>query len=254
MSAPAQTLRQFRYTNRSFWRNSAAAVFTCAFPVIFLVLLGAVFGGGSALTASGVTVASSKFYVPTMIVFAVVSACFTNIVMSVTIQRDYGVLKRLRGTPLRPGSYLGGRILHSMFVSVLLMAICWAIGIAFFRVGFNDPLPSVLTLLIGAASFCALGLAMTAAIPDAHAASPIVNAIILPVLLISNVFVPPGHLPFWLNAISLALPVRHFSDAMQKAFFPATSRYAWLDLAIVAAWGIAGVVLALRFFSWEPRR
>jgi ABC-2 type transport system permease protein len=249
-----QMIRQIRYTNKAFWRNSAAAVFTFAFPVIFVVLLSAVFGGGEVRTASGVVVATSAFYVPAICVFAVVSACFTNIAMSVTIQRDSGVLKRVRGTPLPAGAYLAARVAHSVLISALLVAICTVLGAVFYDVGLPS-LPAVTAaLVVGAACFCSLGLAMTAAIPDAHAASPIVNAIILPVLLISDVFVPPGHLPDWLNKVSLVFPVRHFSDAMQIAFFPSGSTFSWPDLAILAAWGVAGLLLASRFFSWEARR
>lgn len=250
----AQMMRQVRYTNKAFWRNSAAAVFTFAFPVIFIVLLSAVFGGGQVRTASGVVVATSAFYVPAICAFAVVSACFTNIAMTVTIQRDSGVLKRVRGTPLPAGSYLGARVVHSVLISALLALICASLGAAFYEVGWPSLLAVAVTLIVGAASFCALGLAITSAIPDAHAASPMVNAIILPILLISDVFVPPGHLPAWLNTVSVLFPVRHFSDAMQVAFFPSGSAVSWTDLGILAAWGVAGSVLALRFFSWEPRR
>lgn len=254
MSFTRQTIRQVRYTNIAFWRNSAAAVFTFAFPVIFIVLLSAVFGGGKVRTTSGVVVATSAFYVPAIGVFAIVSACFTNMAMTVTIQRDSGVLKRVRGTPLSASAYLGARVLHSILMSALLLAICVALGAAFYHVGWPSPAAPIVTLIIGAACFCSLGLALTAAIPDAHAASPMVNAIILPILLVSDVFVPPGHLPAWLNTVSVLFPVRHFSDAMQTAFFPATSGFSWPDLGILAAWGLVGGSLAMRFFSWEPRR
>lgn len=254
MSSTRQTIRQVRYTNIAFWRNSAAAVFTFAFPVIFIVLLSAVFGGGKVRTTSGVVVATSAFYVPAIGVFAIVSACFTNIAMTVTIQRDSGVLKRVRGTPLSASSYLGARVLHSILMSALLLAICVALGGAFYHAGWPSPAALIVTLIVGAACFCSLGLALTAAIPDAHAASPMVNAIILPIFLVSDIFVPPGHLPDWLNTVSVLFPVRHFSDAMQTAFFPATSGFSWPDLGILAAWGVAGALLATRFFSWEPRR
>ena len=254
MNGAGQLSRQVRYTNKAFWRNSAAAVFTFAFPVIFIVLLSAVFGGGQVRAASGVLVTTSAFYVPAISVFAVVSACFTNIAMTVTIQRDSGVLKRVHGTPLPTSSYLGARVVHSVLISALLVAICTCLGVAFYHVGWPSLPALVATLVVGSACFSSLGLAITAAIPDAHAASPMVNAIILPILLISDVFVPPGHLPDWLNTVSLAFPVRHFSDAMQAVFFPAAAAFSWPDLGILAAWGIAGLLLASRFFSWEPHR
>src|SRR5205085_6748261 len=118
-------------------------------------------------------------------------------------------------------------------------------------------LPAFLvTILVGAASFAALGLAVTTIIPNADAAPAIVNASILPILFLSDIFIPlTPNTPQWVNVISNIFPVRHFAEAMQAAFFsPTGSGFQWTDLAVIALWGLFGVVIAVRFFSWEPRR
>ena len=124
----------------------------------------------------------------------------------------------------------------------------------------------LLTFLIGSPSFAALALAFTGVIPNADAAPPLVHASILALLFLSGIFIPLGdQAPAWMRTIANLFPVKPFADALLGSAFsdvavqtPAAAVYpfsfVWSDLAVVAAWGIAGLVLAGRFFSWEPRR
>lgn len=252
MSSLRATLRQAVWTNRSFWRNPAAAVFTVAFPLLFLVVLTLLFGQG-AVEVAGVPVTTALFFVPSIAAFGVVTACYTNVAMSVTIQRDAGLLKRVRGTPLPVSAWLGGRVVHAVLLGLLLVLICVGYGAAFeglqLTVGAWPGI--VLTVLVGSAAFAALGLAVTAAIPSADAASAIVNVTVLPLMFISDVFVPLHDPPAWIEAIAGFFPVRAFSEAMQAAVVgggPAPG-----DLAWVATWGVVGALAAARWFRWEAR-
>lgn len=250
-------LRQVGYENRSFWRNPAAAFFTFLLPLIFLVLFNSIFGD-TELTIDGRDLDGSTFYVPGIVALAVVSATYTNMGMMVTISRDLGILKRVRGTPLPPWAYIFGRLAHAMLVSLLLVVIVVGVGAAAY--GTDVPantLPGfAVTLMLGAVTFCALGLALTAVIPNADAAPAITNATILPLLFISNVFIPLQDPPAWLAFVGDVFPLKHFAAALQTAFHPDTTGagFEWDHLAVIAAWGVAGTALALRFFSWEPRR
>ncbi len=242
-------LRQLRFENRSFWRNPAAAFFTFAFPLLFMVVFNLLFGGGQD---------GGRFFTPAIIVFAVITATYTNLAMTVSVARDAGILKRIRGTPLPPLSYLLARMIHAALLSLLLVVIVAAFGALFYGVPLPwDRLPALLvTLVVGAAAFCALGLALTAFIPNADAAPAVVNASILPLLFISNVFIPMQNAPRWLDVASNIFPVRHFADAMLRIYDPNIpgSGLSATDLGVMAIWGVIGLVLALRFFSWEPRR
>jgi ABC-2 type transport system permease protein len=198
---------------------------------------------------------TSTYYVSAMACFGVISACYTNIAISVTTQRDNGVLKRTNGTPLPSSIYLGARMLHSLFVAVLLVAITAAFG----RVAYHADIPTGLTLvrflvmlLAGAAAFCALGFAVTAVIPNADAAPAIVNATILPLLFLSGIFIPLGsNAPAWIVWIARIFPVRHFAEGMQAGFLG--TAFSWTDVLVVAVWGLGGLLFAVRFFSWEPK-
>jgi ABC-2 type transport system permease protein len=120
----------------------------------------------------------------------------------------------------------------------------------------------VLTFLVGGLSLAALALALTAAIPNAEAAPPIVNAVILPLLFLSGIFIPLGdNAPAWIRFVGTVFPIKPFADALLAGFlgnvaiagnrvFP----FDWANIAVIAAWGVVGLLLASRFFSWEPRK
>lgn len=258
MSALALALRQVRYENRAFWRNPAAAFFTFVFPLIFLVIFNLMFGTEEITIAGGQTASGSVFYVPAVVAMSVVNSCFTGLAMSLSVARDGGLLKRTRGTPLPAWAYFAGRVLHVTLVMLLLVVIVTVTGALAYDVDVpGRTLPAALVaLLVGGAAFCALGFAVCTIVPNAEAAPAVVNAIVLPLLFISDVFIPPDNAPAWLTDVANLFPVRHLSVALQTAFnpFEQGNGFEWLALAVVAAWGLAGVAFALRRFSWEPRR
>jgi ABC-2 type transport system permease protein len=249
-------LRQVVYTNRAFWRNPASAFFTFFFPLFFLVIFTALFGNDPTELGSG-TVRGASFYVPAMAAFGVVSACYTNIAISVTFQRDAGVLKRIAGTPLPGSVYLVGRVVHAMAVAFVLVVVCALFGTLVYDAGLPSAmgmLHLLLALLVGGASFAALGLACTTIVPNADAAPAIVNATVLPVLFLSDVFINTSRAPEWVQWIGRIFPVKHFAEALQSSFLPQVVPWRWTNVGIVAVWGLAGLLVAIRRFRWEPSR
>jgi ABC-2 type transport system permease protein len=257
MPSLALLLRQVRYENRAFWRNPAAAFFTFVFPLMFLVIFNLVFGNDT-IRVEGGTTRASNFFIPAITAFGVISACYTNIAMSVAIVRDRGQLKRVRGTPLPPWIYLGGRVLHATFIALLLVIIVTVAGVLFYDVDppTNTAPAFIVTLVVGAAAFTALGLAMTGFIPNADAAPAVVNASVLPLLFISDVFIRMEDPPVWLSRFADLFPVKHFSLALQTSFNPFEQGpgFEWSHLAVIVLWGVLGALLAVRYFTWEPRR
>ena len=254
MNAAAMTLSQVRYVNKAFWRNPASAFFTFAFPLMFLVIFTALLGHSTVQIGTR-SVNTSTYYIASMATFAVITACYNNIAMSVSFQRDAGVLKRINGTPLPSALFLAARMVHAVIIAVLLVVITAAFG----RTLYHADIPTGITLLrflivllVGAAAFCALGFAITAVIPNADASPAIVNATILPLLFLSGIFIPFGNnTPAWILWIARIFPVKHFADGMQAGFIG--TPFHWTDVLIVAAWGLAGLLYATRYFSWEPR-
>jgi ABC-2 type transport system permease protein len=256
MSDLAQALRVVRFTNKAFWRNPANAFFTFAFPLMFLVIFTALFGTGT-VPAAGREINTSTFYVGAIAAFSIITATYTNLAINISFTRDLGVLKRIRGTPIAAWSFMVGRILHAILVTVLLVAIVVAFGALFYEAEVpTDTLPAFLvTMAVGAASFSALGLAITSVIPNADASPAIVNASILPLLFLSGIFIPIQDPNAWYVTLAKVFPVYHFAKAMESAYFSVSgSGFEGYHLLVIGAWGLGGAIAATLFFSWEPRR
>ncbi len=254
MSAPALVAHQFRYDQKAFWRNPAAVFFTVMFPVVVFLILAIVFDGSTVAVKGGIE--ATTYYVPAIMALSVISATMQTLAMTLVIAREDGRLKRGRGTPMPAWVFIAGRIGNSIVVAVMMLALLAAIGGLLYSVPFPwERLPELLlTLAIGAASFCCLGIALTAAIPSQDAAAPIVNALLLPLYFLSGIFIPEDELPDGVIDFANHFPVRPFFEAFFSAFVPgAGGAIAWHELIVVAIWGVAGLLLAIRFFRWTPR-
>jgi ABC-2 type transport system permease protein len=152
--------------------------------------------------------------------------------------------------------FFAGRFGNAIVISVLMLVIVSAIGRLAYSVSIPwDRLPAVLvTLTIGATSFCALGVALTAAIPSEDAAPAITNVAVLPLYFLSGILIPETEIPDGVLHVANLFPVRHFFEAFFAAYTqPSGSGFEWGHLAVVAAWGALGLALAVRFFRWTPR-
>lgn len=250
-------VHQYRYDLRAFFRNRQAQFFTLALPVLFLIIFASVFGGhGSTVKVAGGRIDTSVSYVPGIMALGIIAAAFTNLIISVTAQREAGVLKRRRATPVPASAIIAGRSLTAVVTALGIAAVLLAIGWAAF--GAHVPVRTApalaLTVVVGAISFCCLGFALAALIHDQDAAQPVTQAILLPLFFISGIFVATSNLPHWLGNVAQIFPVRHLAAALLTAYNPHThgAGLAGTDLLIVAAWGAAGLAVALRRFSWNP--
>jgi ABC-2 type transport system permease protein len=244
-------LHQARYDLLAFARNGQWRFFTAALPVIFLVIFVSVFGNDR---IGPEHVKASTYYVPGIAALAVLSAAFSNLVLTVTTQRELGVLKRRRATPAPAVVIVAARALATLIVSLVVTAIVIAVGIAGYGVHL-DPgavVALALAVTVGSLALVCVGYAVSSAIGSADSAQPVVLALTLPLSFISGVYIPSLQLPSALRHIAQAFPLQHIVAALGRGFLPGTHGIAWGDLAIVAAWGVAGLVIALRRFRWSP--
>ncbi len=254
MTGLALVAHQFRYDQKAFWRNPASVFFTVMFPVIVFLILAVVFDGETVNVRGGIE--ATTYYVPSIMSLAIISATMQTLAMTLVIAREDGRLKRGRGTPMPPWVFIAGRIGNSIVVALMMLALLAAIGGLLYGVDIPwERLPAILlALVVGAATFCCLGIALTALIPSQDAAAAIVNALLLPLYFLSGVFIPEDQLPDGVITFADLFPVRHFFHAFFDAYVPAGGpAVSWDDLAILALWGIAGLLLAVKFFRWTPR-
>jgi ABC-2 type transport system permease protein len=243
------------YELRMFARNKQARFFTIALPILFLVIFASIWHGDTVKVAGG-EINESVYYVPGIITLGIISAAFNNLVISITAAREAGIYKRRRATPVPAAVLIAARALSSVIVALGMTVILLIIGWA----GYGASVPGrtapalALDVIVGAAAFCCLGFALASLIHDADAAQPTTQAIVLPLLFISGVFIPTSTLPSWLTNVASVFPIKRLAGALLTVFNPHTSGagIAWVDLLIVAAWGAAGLFLALRRFSWVP--
>lgn len=257
MSGPRLVWHQFRYDQRVFFRNPAAVFFTLIFPVMFLIIFSTLFGSGT-VEVSGHKLKIATYYVPGLTTLAVVSATVVSLAMSLTRAREDGILKRLRGTPVPPWIIVAGRVCNSIVISLMMAVIVTAIGHLLY--GVNVPghtLPAlVVALLVGASAFSCLGFALAALIPTEEAGPPLTNAIVLPLYFLSGVFVPEDQIPNGVLKVASVLPIRPFFQCLLTGFNPTTTGSGFRPgyLALIAAWGVAGLLIAMRTFRWTPRQ
>jgi ABC-2 type transport system permease protein len=247
MSDLAMTWRQYRLERRMFWRNPSAAFFNFLFPLIFLALFGSISSGNQK---------DLDIIVPGIAGLAVVSATFTALAYNITALRDTGVLKRIRGTPLPTGSWLGGVMASAVTNAAIQIAIVIVAGHVFWNVdGLAAPLELVVFVVVGVGCFAALGVAFSHAIPNVDSAPAYVNVVFLPAIAISGVFYDADNGPAFLRDIAQVLPLKHLIDGMQAAMVTGAPLSDNLgNLAVLALWGAVGVFFAVRGFSWESRR
>ena len=245
---------QTRYELLTFVRNRQGPFFTAALPVIFLVIFVSVFGNNR---VGPEHVKASTYYVPGIAALAILSAAFTNLVISITAQRELGILKRRRATPVPAWVLVAARALCALVIGAAVMTVVLAIGRLVYGVRLSSSaLPAIaLTAALGSVAFACLGYALATMISSADAAQPIVLATTLPLYFISGVFIPSVRLPSFMAHVAEAFPVQHLVAALHSGFAPGgcTSSIPWGDLGAVAAWGAAGLAVALARFSWTPR-
>jgi ABC-2 type transport system permease protein len=255
-SRPGSAVRQFHFDMLCFIRNKESVVFTLALPIVMLLIFASVFSNATVKVAGG-TVKESVYYVPAITTFGLIAACFSNLMVSVVRYREAGIYKRRRATPVTARTVITGRagvaVLTGVAITSVLLGIGWA--------GFGASIPGhtapafILFVAIGAVVLCCLGFAVTSLITEADAAQPAAQAIVLPICFISGVFIPIKELPTWLQDIGKVFPVHALNDALLAAYNTHTAGLGvnWADLAMLLGWGVAGLVLASRCFSWLPR-
>jgi ABC-2 type transport system permease protein len=242
VSPAALAWEQFRFERKLFWRNPSAAFFNFLLPLLLLVLTA---------TAFGVDDESLKVLIPGIAGMGVLANTFTSLAFNLTVLREDGVLKRIRGTPIPAGAYLAGLMGSVTFNAFLQVAMIVVIGNVAYGVDWPaDPLLLVLFTLLGVACFAALGVAFSHAIPNQDAAPAYTNAVFLPLIFISGVFYSADNLPEALKVIADVLPLKHLIDGLSAAIVGGGGDVAGAA-AVLGAWTLGGLVLAVRFFRWE---
>ncbi len=232
-----------------FWRSKEAALFIFAFPLLLFVLLGSVYSG----KIYGVP--APQALLAGLIGYGCANTAFAGLAIQLVLRRESAILKRLRATPLPAPVYVAALLTSTLIVFVLQTIALFVIG----RLFYGTPFPSafgslVATVVIGAISFAALGVAVASLIRSAEGSSAVVNFVLLPMAFLTGSFGPTRHYPAFLRAIGDALPLKYFIDLMNAIYLHGHEFWTKpLALCVLGAWCAVGLVVSVFRFRWEPR-
>ncbi len=253
-----QLQTQTKFNLLAFRRNPASTFFTIILPVIFLVIFTSIFGNDETVEGRR----GATFYVPALMALAIISATLVNLAITLTTRREQGVLKRVRSTPLRPWVFIVAQGFAGVILSIIMSVVFIGLGKVLFDVTVQTVglIPLVISVVVGASSFSALGVALTAIIPSEEAAPAVTNAVVLPLYFISDIFIintAEGPAVDGIPAkIADFFPIKHLGIALTESFDPFVTDMPfpiehWL---VVLAWGAFGLLVSVMKFRWEPRR
>jgi ABC-2 type transport system permease protein len=242
-------LHQLRYEQRLFWRSREAAVFVFVFPLLLYALLGSVYGD----EIDGVP--AEDALLSGLIGYGAANTAFAGLAIILVGRRESGVLKRLRATPLPPATYIAAVLLSTLTTFALQTVALVALGrLAFGASPPENALGLAGAVVLGALAFAGLGVGAAALIRSAEGVSAVVNVIVLPMAFLSGSFGPTTDFPAFLQAVADVLPLTYFLDVVEGVYLRGDSLFADPGaLAVVVAWGVAGLVVALARFGWMPR-
>jgi len=242
-------LREVGNQQRLFWRNRESAVFVFIFPPLLYLLLGAFYDKKiEGYQAAAVLLVG-------IIGYGCANTALAGLAISLVIRREGGLLKRLRATPLPPVTYLSAFLTSTVIVFVLQMLVTMALGFAVYGAkGPKNPVGLVLAGLAGVLCFAGMGFGIASLIRSAEGASAVVNLIVLPMAFLSGSFGATRRYPEALRWLAELLPLTYLIRLLKDVYLRGDSFFGHpQDLAVMAVWGIGGLVVAWRSFGWEPR-
>ena len=247
---------------RQFFRMRDQVVFTFAFPVVFLFLFASIFSDD--LDSAGIT--ASQLYVPAMMAAGIMSTSFQSLGISIAIERDERVLRRLRGTPMPPAAYFLGKIWLVLVTGSLETVILLLVGTTLYDVD----LPSDATrwaefawiFVLGLTACALLGIAISSVPKSGKSATSVVVLPFLVLQFISGVYIAIDTIPDWMLNIGALFPLKWMCQGLRGVFLPDSARVleqtgSWefgRVALVLGAWCVGGLLLCLLTFRWKNRR
>ncbi|MBA2460280.1 MAG: ABC transporter permease [Actinobacteria bacterium] len=243
---------QLRSEQLIFWRNRESAVFIFIFPLLLFVLLGSLYSGE--IPINGVDYPAADVLLVGMMGYGAANTAFAGLAITLVVRREYGILKRLRSTPLPAATYLGAVLTSSLIVFTLQVLTLFVLGRFVYDTASPARIGSLgLLAVLGVVAFAGLGIGSAALIRSAEGASAVLNVVLLPMAFLSGSFGGRDY-PEVLQAIANVLPLKYFIDLLRAVYLEGEA--AWSNpgwIAVVLAWGLGGAIIGTRRFGWEPR-
>ena len=244
---------------KEFFRQRESVVFTLLFPVILLVVFGAVLdydiGGGVAFT---------QYFMAGVIAAGILGASLQNMAISIATERSDGTLKSLAGTPMPKSAYFVGKVVQVLAVTVAIIVILLAIGVLFYGVDLPagaDWLTFAWVTVLGSASCTLLGISLSSLAKNGRSASAVVTPFALLMQFISGVFFQFSEIPTWMQTVAALFPLKWMAQGLRSVFLPdsmaalepAGSWELGRTALVLALWCVIGLALCVSTFRWQER-
>ena len=240
---------QLLWDQRIFWRNRESSVFVFLFPILLFLLLSTVYGGDFRGRPS------TDYLTVALIAYGVANTAFGGLAIILVIRRELGLLKRVLSTPLPAATYLTSVVASLLLVFAAQAIVILVLGKTLYDAHLPSDWPSLaLSYALAAFCFADMGVGAASLIRSAEGASAVVNVIVLPMTFLSGGFGPTRDFPEFLNAVADVLPLTYLIDIVTGIVYE--DQGIWEQpraVAVLAAWGIAGILVAAWRFDWQPR-
>ena len=262
MSALSLSLQRGALEIKQFLRSRESVVFSLAFPVMMMLIFGSIFTN----TIEGTNVKMTQYFVTGMIASGLMATGFQNLAIQIPIERDRGVLKRLRGTPMPRTAYFVGKVLMVLAIAVAETALLMLVGVLLFGVdlprGAGHWLTFAWVSVLGVTAFTLCGIAFSSLARTGRGAPAVATPVALVLQFISGVFFVYTNLPAWMQQVAALFPLKWLCQGMRAVFLPdsfgaheAAHSFELGRVALVlGAWCVAGLALCLLTFRWTDRR
>jgi ABC-2 type transport system permease protein len=246
---------------KQFLRSRESVVFTMAFPVIMIFIFASIFTWN---IAPGVKF--TQYFITGMIATGLMTVGFQSLAIQIPMERDKGILKRLRGTPMPKWVYFAGKSIMVLAIGLAEMVILLAVSAVFFGLDLPSSAAAWLTfgwvcaLGITACTLC--GIAFSSLARTARSGPAVATPVALVLQFISGVFFVFTDLPTWMQQLAALFPLKWMCQGLRSVFLP--SSFASMEPAgswelgkvavVLAAWCVIGLVLCLTTFRWTTKR
>jgi ABC-2 type transport system permease protein len=245
---------------KQFLRSRESVVFTLAFPLILLCVFGAIFSGE---IAPGVTF--TQYFAAGMIAAGLLSTGFQSLAIQIPIEREKGILKRLRGTPMPRAAYFIGKVVMVLAIGLVETVLLVTVATLFFGVDLPATGAKWLTFvwvsLLGITACTLCGIAFSSLARSGRSGPAVVTPVAIVLQFISGVFFQYTQLPDWMRGIASVFPLKWMTQGMRSVFLPDSFAVrepsgAWQHgtiALVLAAWIVVAGVLCLLTFRWTER-
>ena len=231
-------------------REPVATFFTLAFPPLLVVLFGSIFGNESSPDIGGY--GAMDYYMPNYTALVLGMVALTSVPIMMAENRDRGVLRRFRATPVRPATFIAADVVCNLSLTLLGVTELLLVGMLVFGADFFGSVP----VFAGAVVLCtlsmfAIGYLIGSVVPNARTATVIGMVLLYPMMFLSGSVMPPGVLPEGVQRVAEFLPLTHIVNLLRGLWFGEALGGFTADIAVIVGVMVVGTVLSARLFRWD---